>query len=85
MLSFLSSKQRALLMFALMAAGQVCVIAGLTAGWSPTATIAGSLVFSVLVAFVFIEQAAAACSRRLASAVAGLRRRDGMPPPAHTF
>jgi methyl-accepting chemotaxis protein len=55
MLSFLSSKQRALLMFALMAAGQGCVIAGLSAGWSPTATIVGSVVFSVLAALVFLD------------------------------
>jgi hypothetical protein len=85
MLSFLSSKQRALLMFALMAAGQACVIAGLNAGWSPTATIAGSLAFGLLAAVVFIEQAAAACSRRLANAAAGLRRRDGALLPANTF
>uniref|UniRef100_UPI0035B12455 methyl-accepting chemotaxis protein n=1 Tax=Ideonella sp. TaxID=1929293 RepID=UPI0035B12455 len=55
MLSFLSSKQRALLVLALIAAGQGCVIAGLSLGWSAGAIIGASVTFGVLAGLTFLD------------------------------
>jgi len=55
MLSFLSSSQRAALLLLLIAAGQACVIAGLSTGWPVAATIGTSLACAVLAALVYID------------------------------
>jgi len=54
MLSFLSSKQRAMLTVALLAAGQACVVVGLNSGWSAGAVIGASATLTTLGALVFI-------------------------------
>jgi methyl-accepting chemotaxis protein len=55
MLSFLSTRQRALLILALMIGAQGCVIAGLTMGWSAALTIGSSTTCAVLAALAFLD------------------------------
>jgi methyl-accepting chemotaxis protein len=55
MLSFLSTRQRALLILALMAGAQGCLIAGLTMGWSAALTIGSSSTCAVLAALAFLD------------------------------
>jgi methyl-accepting chemotaxis protein len=59
MLSFLSTRQRALLILALMLGGQGCVVAGLSMGWSAALTIGSSTACAVLAALAFLDGTAA--------------------------
>ena len=55
MLSFLSTRQRAVLILGLMLAAQGCVVAGLTMGWSAAAVIGSSSTCAVLAALAFLD------------------------------
>ena len=55
MLSFLSTRQRAVLILALIASAQGCVIAGLSMGWSSAVTIGSSSTCAVLAALAFLD------------------------------
>ena len=55
MLTFLSSTQRAMLMFALMIASQVFVAWGVNAGWSSGWVVGSSLACTALAGFVFMS------------------------------
>ncbi|MBT9598754.1 MAG: hypothetical protein IV094_22445 [Vitreoscilla sp.] len=58
MLSFLSSSQRAMLMFAFMIASQAFVAWGVSAGWSSSWVIGSSLACTALAALVFLSSQA---------------------------
>ena len=55
MLSFLSTRQRAVLILALLAGAQGCVIAGLSMGWANALTIGSSSTCAVLAALAFLD------------------------------
>jgi methyl-accepting chemotaxis protein len=55
MLSFLSTRQRAVLILALLAGAEACVIAGLTMGWSNAITIGSSSACAVLAGLAFLD------------------------------
>uniref|UniRef100_UPI001F45175B methyl-accepting chemotaxis protein n=1 Tax=Ideonella azotifigens TaxID=513160 RepID=UPI001F45175B len=54
MLSFLSAKQRALLVLGFIAAGQACVATGLSLGWTTTAVLASSLTLNAVAAAIYV-------------------------------
>ncbi len=73
MLSSLSSQQRIALVFSGLAAGQACVIGGLSAGWSQGAIIGSSLAFTAL-AVVTLASSAAVLRRFVADCVSHANR-----------